>query len=202
MAPRKGANKVAKKAVSKTTKSQKGGGDKRLIKVKNTKETYSGYISKVMKEVHPSNGVSKKAMSTMNSLVNDITESIAADATTLANCNRRSKNITSREIQQAVRLHLPDTPEDTEPRPRTTMNSSSAGRLHRVGTSQGTTAVPEITMNASCSGGGLNQPATSEGTTAVPESEIPMDTGSAGCLNLPVTSEGTCAVPGIPIGAK
>ncbi|CAG2224094.1 H2B [Mytilus edulis] len=56
--------------------------------------------------VHPDTGVSSKAMSIMNSFVNDIFERIAAEASRLAHYNKRS-TITSREIQTAVRLLLP-----------------------------------------------------------------------------------------------
>ncbi|CAN7977792.1 unnamed protein product [Ixodes persulcatus] len=50
--------------------------------------------------------MSSKAMSIMNSFVNDIFERIAAESSRLAHYNKRS-TITSREIQTAVRLLLP-----------------------------------------------------------------------------------------------
>ena len=56
--------------------------------------------------MHPATGVSSKAMSIMNSFVNDLFERIAAEASKLAHYNKRS-TITSREIQTAVRLLLP-----------------------------------------------------------------------------------------------
>ena len=46
---------------------------------KKRKETYSFYIYKVLKQVHPEVGISAKAMSIMNSFVNDIFERIAAE---------------------------------------------------------------------------------------------------------------------------
>ncbi|EAA13680.5 AGAP003912-PA, partial [Anopheles gambiae str. PEST] len=69
---------------------------------------YAIYIYKVLKQVHPDTGISSKAMSIMNSFVNDIFERIAAAllASRLAHYNKRS-TITSREIQTAVRLLLP-----------------------------------------------------------------------------------------------
>merc|ERR1712200_232963 len=70
------------------------------------KESYAIYIYKVLKQVHPDTGVSSKAMSIMNSFVNDLLERIAAEASRLAHYNKRS-TITSREIQTAVRLLLP-----------------------------------------------------------------------------------------------
>ncbi|XP_045105291.1 histone H2B type 1-A-like [Portunus trituberculatus] len=71
-----------------------------------TMESYSIYIYKVHKQVHPDTGVSSKNMSIMNSFVNDIFERIAAETSRLAHYKKRS-TITSREIQTAVRLLLP-----------------------------------------------------------------------------------------------
>nr|XP_014265302.2 histone H2B 1/2-like [Maylandia zebra] len=61
-APKKGS----KKAVTKT--AGKGGKKKR----KTRKESYAVYVYKVLKQVHPDTGISSKAMSIMNSFVNDI----------------------------------------------------------------------------------------------------------------------------------
>merc|ERR1712147_24753 len=87
----------ASKAVTKGDKKKKRG---------KRKESYAIYIYKVLKQVHPDTGVSSKAMSIMNSFVNDLFERIAAEASKLAHYNKRS-TITSREIQTAVRLLLP-----------------------------------------------------------------------------------------------
>ncbi|XP_067882695.1 histone H2B-like, partial [Heterodontus francisci] len=73
---------------------------------KSRKESYSIYIYKVMKQVHPDTGISSKAMSIMNSFVNDIFGRIAGEASRLAHYNKRS-TISSREIQTAVHLLLP-----------------------------------------------------------------------------------------------
>merc|ERR1712126_354227 len=54
------------------------------------KESYAIYIYKVLKQVHPDTGVSSKAMSIMNSFVNDLFERIAAEASKLAHYNKRS----------------------------------------------------------------------------------------------------------------
>ena len=64
----KPASKGAKKAASKA-KAARGGDKKRR---KRRRESYSIYIYKVMKQVHPDTGISSKAMSIMNSFVNDI----------------------------------------------------------------------------------------------------------------------------------
>uniref|UniRef100_A0A8D2JMZ5 Core Histone H2A/H2B/H3 domain-containing protein n=1 Tax=Sciurus vulgaris TaxID=55149 RepID=A0A8D2JMZ5_SCIVU len=90
-APKKGS----KKAV---TKAQKKDGKKRK---RSRKESYSVYVYKVLKQVHPDTGISSKAMGIMNSFVNDIFERIAGEASRLAHYNKRS-TITSREIQTAA----------------------------------------------------------------------------------------------------
>eukprot|EP00079_Xenopus_tropicalis_P039131 XP_017952902.1 PREDICTED: histone H2B 1.1-like isoform X1 [Xenopus tropicalis] len=114
-APKKGS----KKAV---TKTQKKDGKKRR---KTRKESYAIYVYKVLKQVHPDTGISSKAMSIMNSFVNDVFERIAGEASRLAHYNKRS-TITSREIQTAVRLLLP-------------------GELAKHAVSEGTKAVTKYT---------------------------------------------------------
>ncbi|XP_038049951.1 histone H2B [Patiria miniata] len=91
------------------------------------KESYGIYIYKVMKQVHPDTGISSKAMSIMNSFVNDIFERIAAEASRLAHYNKKS-TITSREVQTAVRLLLP-------------------GELAKHAVSEGTKAVTKYTTS-------------------------------------------------------
>ena len=100
--PPKPSAKGAKKA-AKSQKASRSGDKKRR---KSRKESYSVYIYRVLKQVHPDTGVSSKAMSIMNSFVNDVFERIAAEASRLAHYNKRS-TISSREIQTAVRLILP-----------------------------------------------------------------------------------------------
>ena len=123
MAPPKPSGKGAKKAV-KSQKTARSGDKKRR---KSRKETYSVYIYRVLKQVHPDTGVSSKAMSIMNSFVNDVFERIAAEASRLAHYNKRS-TISSREIQTAVRLILP-------------------GELAKHAVSEGTKAVTKYTSN-------------------------------------------------------
>ena len=89
------------------------------------KESYAVFIYKVLKQVHPDTGVSSKAMSIMNSFVNDLFERIAAEASRLAHYNKRS-TISSREIQTAVKLLLP-------------------GELAKHAVSEGTKAVTKYT---------------------------------------------------------
>jgi len=120
--------KTSGKAVAKSGKAAKAvtKSDKKKRKGKR-KESYAIYIYKVLKQVHPDTGVSSKAMSIMNSFVNDLFERIAAEASKLAHYNKRS-TITSREIQTAVRLLLP-------------------GELAKHAVSEGTKAVTKYTSS-------------------------------------------------------
>ncbi|KAF4704481.1 hypothetical protein FOZ62_000166 [Perkinsus olseni] len=69
-------------------------------------ETYNTYIFRVLKQVHPNTGISKKSMMIMNSFVNDTFEKIVSEAAKL--CKYSTKGtLSSREIQTAIRLVLP-----------------------------------------------------------------------------------------------
>ena len=106
MAPKEVAGKKpAGKAPAKTAEKRTKDDGKKSRKKKRT-ESYSTYIYKVLKQVHPDTGISNKAMSIMNSFVNDIFERIAGEASKLAAYNKRS-TISSREVQTSVRLILP-----------------------------------------------------------------------------------------------
>ncbi|XP_065082553.1 histone H2B-like [Ochlerotatus camptorhynchus] len=122
------APKTNGKAVKKSGKAQKVTvkGEKKKRRERR-KESYAIYTYKVLKQVHPDTGVSSKAMSIMNSFVNDIFERIAAESSRLAQSNKRS-TITSREIQTAVRLLLP-------------------GELAKHAVSEGTKAVTKYTSS-------------------------------------------------------
>jgi histone H2B len=93
------ATKTANKAAS------TGNTDKKKKRIRRC-ETYTSYIYKVLKQVHPDTGISNKAMAILNSFVNDIFEHIAGEASKLASYSKKS-TISSREIQTAVRLSLP-----------------------------------------------------------------------------------------------
>merc|ERR1712150_277587 len=128
--PPKSAHKAAKKAGKAQKAISKGEGRGRKAGGKNNKrrkESYAIYIYKVLKQVHPDTGVSSKAMSIMNSFVNDIFERIAGEASRLAHYNKRS-TISSREIQTAVRPLLP-------------------GELAKHAVSEGTKAVTKYTSS-------------------------------------------------------
>ncbi|EDW45309.1 GM16470 [Drosophila sechellia] len=119
--------KTSGKAARKAGKAQKNITKTDKKKKRKRKESYAIYIYKVLKQVHPDTGISSKAMSIMNSFVNDIFERIAAEASRLAHYNKRS-TITSREIQTAVRLLLP-------------------GELAKHAVSEGTKAVTKYTSS-------------------------------------------------------
>ena len=79
----------------------------------------------VSQQVHPDTGISSKAMSILNSFINDIFEKIATETANLARYNKKP-TVTSREIQTAVRLILP-------------------GELAKHAVSEGTKAVTKFT---------------------------------------------------------
>merc|ERR1711973_245474 len=83
------APKVSGKATKKAGKATKDISKSDKKKKPKRKESYAIYIYKVLKQVHPDTGVSSKAMSIMNSFVNDIFERIAAEASRLAHYNKR-----------------------------------------------------------------------------------------------------------------
>ncbi|XP_024104176.1 histone H2B type 1-A-like [Pongo pygmaeus] len=115
------SKKGFKKAVAKTQKKE----DKKRKRCR--KDSYSIYVYKVLKQVHPDTGISSKAMSIMNSFVSDIFERIAGEASRLAHYDKRS-TITSREIQTAMSLLLP-------------------GELAKHAVSEGTKAVTKYTSS-------------------------------------------------------
>ena len=90
-------------------------------------ESFSIYIYKVLKQVHPDTGMSKKGMSIMNSFINDIFDRLAGEAGKLARYNKKS-TLSSREVQTSVRLILP-------------------GELAKHAVSEGTKAVTKFTSN-------------------------------------------------------
>jgi histone H2B len=98
--------KAEKRLPAGKSAGKEGGEKKGRKKGKKSVETYKIYIFKVLKQVHPDIGISSKAMSIMNSFINDIFEKLAGEAAKLARYNKKP-TITSREIQTSVRLVLP-----------------------------------------------------------------------------------------------
>lgn len=116
---------VASKAPAKTPKTKAAAdGDKKKRSKKRT-ETYGTYIFRVLRQIHPEIGISKKAMSTMNSFVTDIFDKVAYESSRLCRINKKA-TLSCREIQTAVRLVLP-------------------GELARHAVSEGTKAVNKFT---------------------------------------------------------
>ena len=113
----------AKKTTEKVVKPKKG--QEQLQRKKRRVETFSIYIYKVLKQVHPETGISKKAMNIMNSFINDTFERIAMESSKLVRYNKR-RTLSSREIQTSVKLLLP-------------------GELAKHAISEGTKAVTKFT---------------------------------------------------------
>jgi histone H2B len=132
MAPKAEKKPVASKAPAEkkpAAKKTASSSDAPKKRTKARKETYASYIYKVLKQTHPDTGISQKAMSIMNSFVNDIFERIASEASKLAAYNKKS-TISAREIQTAVRLILP-------------------GELAKHAVSEGTRAVTKYSSSTS-----------------------------------------------------
>jgi len=91
-----------KKASDKSTPTSSENKKKRPKK----QETYDYYIFKVLKQIHQDSGISKRAMSIMNSFITDIFERLANEASVLSQRNK-AKTILTRDIQTATRLLLP-----------------------------------------------------------------------------------------------
>eukprot|EP00939_MAST-03C_sp_MAST-3C-sp1_P002025 g2025.t1 len=108
-------------------KSRKSSKKSTSTRRKRRVESYSTYIYKVLKQVHPETGISKRGMSIMNSFINDVFERICAEAGKLARYNKK-KTLSSREVQTAVRLALP-------------------GELAKHAVSEGTKAVTKFSSN-------------------------------------------------------
>ncbi|KFD54325.1 hypothetical protein M514_04867, partial [Trichuris suis] len=98
--------KLTAEGIKKGGKAQKDSRSGEKKRKKSRKESFCIYIYKVLKQVHPDTGISSKAMSIMNSFVNDVFDHIAMEASRLTQYNNRH-TISSREIQTAARLLLP-----------------------------------------------------------------------------------------------
>jgi histone H2B len=99
-----------------------------ISKKKKRVESFSVYIYRVLKQVHPDTGISKRSMSIMNSFIHDIFEKIAGESSKLVRYNKKH-TLSSREVQTAVRLLLP-------------------GELAKHAVSEGTKAVTKYSTNA------------------------------------------------------
>ena len=98
------AKTPSKKAAKAKAPAAEGKKDKKRSKKR--VESFSTYIYKVLKQVHPETGISKKSMSIMNSFISDIFERIMVEAGKLGRYSKKA-TLSSREVQSAVRLVLP-----------------------------------------------------------------------------------------------
>ena len=124
---------MAKTPSKKSAKAPKkaGKGTKKKTRV----ESYGSYIYKVLKQVHPDTGISKRGVSILNSFIGDIFDRLATEAGKLARYTKKS-TLSSREVQTAVRLTLP-------------------GELAKHAVSEGTKAVTKYTSSSGGGGGGM-----------------------------------------------
>jgi histone H2B len=121
------ALKKPKKTAAKKPKTTEGGVKKAGARRRKGHQSYSSYLYKVLKQVHNDKGISNKAMSVLNSMMIDIEGRIASEAGHLVNANK-TKTVSSREIQSAVRLILP-------------------GELSKHAVSEGTKAITKFNQN-------------------------------------------------------
>jgi histone H2B len=67
---------------------------------------YGSYIYRVLKDEMPDNSISRRAMSVLNSFVNDLFERLAQESIRMAKVAKR-QTISSREVQSAVGVVFP-----------------------------------------------------------------------------------------------
>jgi histone H2B len=86
-------------------KKDETGAKKKVYKSRRT-ESYSSYIYRVLKQVHPDTGITKRGMSVMNSFVNDMFERLAVEAGKVTRYSKKT-TLSSRDVQTSTRLLLP-----------------------------------------------------------------------------------------------
>ena len=82
---------------------------KKMVTKTQRKKKFSSfnlYIYKVLKSISNDIGISKKGMSVINSLVSDMFDQIAVEASKLSRCQKK-KTLSANDIQSAVKLLLP-----------------------------------------------------------------------------------------------
>jgi len=102
----KDKDKAASKKDSDADRGRDENDDSKRARRKKRAETYSTYVYKVLKQVHPDTSISKGAMAILNSLIQDIFERVGSEGRQLVKYNRRH-TMGTREVQTAVRLILP-----------------------------------------------------------------------------------------------
>lgn len=125
-APNLPAKKAVKKTASKSVAPMVNAEGKPVRSAKRH-ETYGTYIYKVLRETNEKLGIATVAMNVMNSLVEDMFERIAHEASDLARVCKKN-TIAAREISSATKLVLP-------------------GELSRHAISEGAKAVTKFSNN-------------------------------------------------------
>ena len=97
---------MAESVAADSEKPRQRGRKKGQVVKKKSKETFHIYIYKVLKQVYPEMGMSKKAMSIMNSFVHDTFDRLASEAGQLCKINKKH-TMDARAVQTAVRLVFP-----------------------------------------------------------------------------------------------
>mmetsp|Transcript_24049 Transcript_24049/g.33608 ORF Transcript_24049/g.33608 Transcript_24049/m.33608 type:complete len:125 (+) Transcript_24049:82-456(+) len=95
-------------------------------RARKNKPSYARFINRVLKQVHPNTGISKKGMVVMDNLIEDMFERLASEAKEL-NSKKKKATMQVFDIQQAARLVLP-------------------GELSKHGISEGTKAYQNFQM--------------------------------------------------------
>lgn len=80
---------------------------RQLQRLQGGHESYSVYIRRVLKELHPDIGISEKAMKILDSLLHGLYEQLAIEASRAARIHRR-KSLTRRDVEISVRVVLPE----------------------------------------------------------------------------------------------
>jgi histone H2B len=93
------AKSATKPAVAKTDKKKKTGR-------RSSKRSFNVYIYRTLRQIQKDVGFSGKGIKVVNSFVQDMLDRIAVEAAALTRVNK-TKTMSSREIQTAVRLVLP-----------------------------------------------------------------------------------------------
>ena len=87
----------------KDKKKKKAG--KKITKL-NDDGSFNTYIFRVLKEVSPETGISKRAMMTLNQMIAHKFDEIMCEARDLAS-HTKKQTIGSREVESAIKLHFP-----------------------------------------------------------------------------------------------
>lgn len=80
--------------------------DNKKTKKPGNYEAFDSYIYKVIRNLHPDKGVSKKGMMVLSAITNDLFEKITIEATTLARYHNK-QTLAANDVQAALRLLLP-----------------------------------------------------------------------------------------------